>query len=250
MLEAAPMRIRVTIAAFAEGNSCISRFPVMAWRMAILACDLRVQSGQRVARFRMVQLADAEGLPVGVVMALQTIRAQPSFVLILVATGAALRETEERPVEILDLDGRTLAGRYALRVVTAAARRPHMLAFKGIPRLLVVECLDIKSHKNKVFSIVVGVAGDTFLAGTGLDAERCVQALAGRDARANFAVADGATKRWFSGREFVAGGAIGCSIQGLVRAGERARGNLGGARYRGRKNKQHRPPKNSARNRS
>ena len=98
-----------------------------------------------------------------------------------------------------------------------------MLAFEGISCPAVVEAFDIKLQQNKVLSVMFGVAGYAFQARTGLDIVGGVQAFSGGDARADFTMAGGATKGWLSGGEFMAGGAIGCSIQRLVRAGKCAR---------------------------
>lgn len=76
------MRIGVTIGALVKRNAYVP-WPAIARRsMTFLACDLGVQSGQRVAGFRMVQLADADRFPVVVVVALQTIGTEASLVLV------------------------------------------------------------------------------------------------------------------------------------------------------------------------
>ena len=98
-----------------------------------------------------------------------------------------------------------------------------MLAFEGISRPAMVEIFDIKLQQNKVLPVMFGVAGYAFQARTGLNVVGGVQAFSRRDAGTDFTMAGGATKGWLSGGEFVAGSAIGWSIQGLVRAGKCAR---------------------------
>jgi hypothetical protein len=53
-LKAATVRIGVAIRALSERNSCVPRPSAAIWRVAFLACDLSVQSGERVTRFGMI----------------------------------------------------------------------------------------------------------------------------------------------------------------------------------------------------
>jgi hypothetical protein len=136
----------MAIGALAKGNSGIARFPVAPWHVTFLARDLCVQSGQRITRCRMVELTDTYGLPIAVVVALQTIRAKSALVLVLVATYAALREPQKCSIQILDLDGRAFIRRNVIRRVTLVARHSGMFAFERIARLLMVESCEIPFH--------------------------------------------------------------------------------------------------------
>jgi hypothetical protein len=83
----------MTIRALAEGNSHVPWFLVGTGSMALSASSLRMQTGERISGQGMVELADADALPVCEVMALQAVGAEASFVLILVAGGATGRDS-------------------------------------------------------------------------------------------------------------------------------------------------------------
>jgi len=89
--EAAPMRIFVTIRARAEGQPGELRGASgPAGGMALFASDFDVQAGQRVPRLGMIKPRSC--FPVGEVVALGAIRAQPAAVRVLVAGNAVLRQ--------------------------------------------------------------------------------------------------------------------------------------------------------------
>ena len=67
--ETAAVRIRVAVRALVEGNPDILRFTVGSIRMTLRALHLRVQPGQRIARFRVIKLRDTDLLPVNEVVA-------------------------------------------------------------------------------------------------------------------------------------------------------------------------------------
>ena len=84
------MWIGVAIHALAKRNASVARLRVRPRSVAFLAGDRSVQSGQGIASFRVIQLADLDRLPIVEIVTLQTVGTKPSFVLVLVATGAVL----------------------------------------------------------------------------------------------------------------------------------------------------------------
>ena len=89
-LELAAMRIHVTRRTGSELHVFETRGPTWRlWLVAFLAGHLKVQSGQRVPRFGVIELLGS--LPIGRVMTAGTILAKLSFVYVLVATDAFLR---------------------------------------------------------------------------------------------------------------------------------------------------------------
>jgi hypothetical protein len=107
--------------------------------------------------------------------------------------------------------------------MTPIAGEASMFSFEDISGLRVVESFDIQFHQCKVFAVVLGVAGDALQTRTSLDVVGSVQAFSSSDARAYFTVTVDATEGRPAGGESVARGTAGCAIQGLVRAGKRAR---------------------------
>jgi len=89
------VKIGVAIGALAEREPGVARLAVVAGLVALLAFHLRVQARERIAGLTMVKLADRDRLPVGVIVALETVRAEAALVLIFVAGGASLRDSEE-----------------------------------------------------------------------------------------------------------------------------------------------------------
>lgn len=67
--EAAAVWILVAVRTLIERDPGILRFPVGSIRMALRALHLRMQTGQLVARFRVIELRDADLLPVDEVVA-------------------------------------------------------------------------------------------------------------------------------------------------------------------------------------
>jgi hypothetical protein len=80
------MWIAVTIRALGKGQSDEPGLVIGPGCMALLAGDLRVHPGERIASFPVVELADV--LPVGRVVALLASDSKPSLMLILVTTDA------------------------------------------------------------------------------------------------------------------------------------------------------------------
>lgn len=87
-----------------------------------------------------------------------------------------------------------------------------MLAFQGISRLFVIEGFRIPFDEGKVFTIVLGVAAHTLLAGTGRKMIGSVQALALGQALGYFCMAVQAFECCLSRRQFVTAAATTGSV--------------------------------------
>lgn len=85
------VRIGVTVGALAEDEPHVTWLVVGTRSVALLTRNLRVQSGQRIPGFGVVELCDI--FPVFKVVALLTIGAETAVVLVLVAGRASLRQT-------------------------------------------------------------------------------------------------------------------------------------------------------------
>jgi hypothetical protein len=96
------MRIFMTIRALIESYSRVSRLVVWSRCMALGALNLRVQTGERISRLRVIKLADADYLPVFEVMTLLTGCPETSIMRILMTTGTRGRQSQIRSAQILD----------------------------------------------------------------------------------------------------------------------------------------------------
>ena len=221
----AAMRIFVAVRTLIEGNSDILWLAVGTVRVALRALHLRMQSGQRIARLGVIELRDADLLPVDEVVTGLALRSQASFVLIFVAGGAGSRDPEIGADQILFFDCCPLLRRDVRWIVTLGALDPCMLAFEDVSDLFVVEGLRVPFHEREVFTIVFRVTSRAFLARACGDVVSSVQSPVGRQASSDFGVAIEALQRGLSA-ELMASGAIGRSVEGLVGAREWPRGNL------------------------
>jgi hypothetical protein len=98
------MGIGMTISAVAEGDSGIARLFVRARRVSLLAADQDMRARERVMRKRMIELADADCLPVGRVVTLQAIRSEPAVMLVLMTGDTTRRDSQKCASQILDFD--------------------------------------------------------------------------------------------------------------------------------------------------
>ena len=115
------VRIRVAIRATAECNSGVARLFVLPGSVALLARDLGMQAGQRIACNRMVERAETDPLPVTVIVTLQAVGSELSLVFVLMAVAAARGETQKCSAQIFYFNDRAFARRHALRLVTPVA---------------------------------------------------------------------------------------------------------------------------------
>lgn len=215
--EAAMMRVFVTIGALVERNAHVLRLAVRPVGVALGALYLGMQASQRIAGLRVVKLrltglADIDRLPVHKTVALQAIRTQAAFVLILVAGNATRRQTKIGAARVLDFDRRAFLERNVRGIVALAALQPSMLAFEQVPRFLVIERLDVPFDQREIFAIVFRVTARAFLARTGWNIVSCMQSLVGVEAHGDFGVAIQAFERSLSTKP-VATGAVGRSVE-------------------------------------
>jgi hypothetical protein len=96
-----------------------------------------------VIELGLTRLADVNRLPVHEIMALQAIRAQATFMLILVACGASRRHPKIGSIQVFDFDGLAFLGRNVGRTVAFIAGQASMLAFEKVSRFFVIESFDI-----------------------------------------------------------------------------------------------------------
>ena len=162
--ETAVVRIRMALRAFGKRYPGVARLAVGTRRVALFTFHLHVQTGQRIARFGVVELANVDRLPVGGVVALNTVRAQPSLVGILVASGAGLRNAQETARQILHLDRGTLRGGDVIGAMAASASHAGMLAFENITGKFVIEGLGIPLDERKILAVVFRVTARALLA--------------------------------------------------------------------------------------
>lgn len=224
--KASAMRIGVTIRTLAESNSRVARFAVRCGGMTLLASDLCVQPGQRVAGLGMVELPHVDGFPVVVGVALKTILAQAPVVLVLV-TGHTIRGNAQKGlIQVSNFDRGARGRRYVLGAMTAIAGDPRVFALEDVSRLLVVEGCDVPFDQRKIFSVMLGVATHASLAGARAKVVRGVQTLPAGNTRSNFAVAIHTSERCLPGGQFMAGGAVAGAIERLMCPRKGPRRNL------------------------
>jgi len=163
VLEAALVRVGVAVVALAEGKTFISWRALCVGGVALLAFHFLVKAGQRVSRLVVIELA-GRIFPVDEVVALDAIRAEPTFVEILVARGASLRDSEKRLTEILHLDRGAVGGGNLIGRVALIAGEAGVFALEQVARFFVIELIGVPFNKREVYAIVIGVAAYAFLA--------------------------------------------------------------------------------------
>lgn len=178
--ETAAVRVLVAIRTLIEGNANVLRLSIGAVGMALRALHLCVQPGQGIAGLGVIELRDADLLPVDEVMARLALRPQATSVLIFVAGGAGSREPKIAAAQIFLFDGQPILWRDARRIVTLAALQPCVLPFQDVAGLFVVEGLRVPFHEREIFTIVFGVTARAFLARACEDLVSCMQPTAAR----------------------------------------------------------------------
>lgn len=159
--ETAVMWIGMAIRALGKRDSGIARFAGGIWRVTFFTLHLNVSARQWISRLGVIKLANRQRFPIGVVMALLTVRAQTSLVRILVASGAGLRNAQKTARQILGLDRRARRRIDMVGTVAAGAGYPGMFAFENIAGELVIENFRIPLDERKILAIVFGVAART-----------------------------------------------------------------------------------------
>ena len=161
----------------------------------------------------------------GVVVALETIRAQPSLVEILVTSHAGLRNAQKAAAQVLDLDRRALRGGDVVGGVAASAGYSRMLAFENITGELVIERFGIPLDERKILPVVFGVAARTLIARALRNVVSSVESFARGQPGGNLSVAVETLQRGL-GTQLVTCSAVGCAGKRLVRPRKRTRRNL------------------------
>lgn len=219
------MRILMAVRTLVEGNARIARLVVGPRSMALGALNLRVQSGQRIARLRVIELRDADRLPLFDVMTLLAGLSEPSVVRILVTSGAGRGQAQIGAAQVFDLDRRPLRRHNSRRRVATIAGQPCVLALKRVSSFFVIESFCVPLDQRKVFTIVFGMAAGALPAGAGRNVVSRMQSLAGIEPGGDFGVAVQTLERCLSPK-LVTTGAVGRSIERLVRLREWPRRNL------------------------
>ena len=173
----------------------------------------------------MIKLGHVDRLPVAEVVALDTIRAQPSLVRVLVTRDAGLRYTQKAARQVLHLDRGALRGGDVVGAMAASARHAGMLALENVAGEFVIEGFGIPLDERKILTVVFRVTARALLARSWGNVVGGVEALVRGDAGCNFSVAVDALQRG-SGAERMTCGTVGCAGKRLVRARKRARRNL------------------------
>lgn len=223
------MRIRVAIRTPGKRYPGVARLPVSARRVALFTFHLGVRSGQRIPCLGVIELANRNRLPIGVVVALGTIHTQPPLMRILVASRAGLRNTQKAARQVLHLDRRALRGSDMLGSMASSASYPGVFAFENITGELVIEGLDVPFNERKILTVVLGVAAGAVVAGARRNVVGSVEPLARGKSGCNFSVAVEALQRG-RGTELVTSRTVSCAVQRLVRPRKRTGRDL--RRYR------------------
>ena len=99
-------------------------------------------------------------------MAASAVGAELAAMLVLMAPRAALRESQEAAVQILDLNAGSPARRNLLRVMALLAARGRVLPGQRKACLAMIQCLAVRlpADELKIRSVMFGVAADAILA--------------------------------------------------------------------------------------
>ena len=197
--KASSVGIRMAIAAAAKRDSDIAGLFVRPRSVALLASDLSMQARERIVRERMIELADADRLPVAGVVTLQAIGPEPAIVLVLMTGGATRRDSKKCPGQILDPDVRAFVPGYMFWRVTLVTAQPDMLSFESPAGLPVIETLRVPFCQREVFAVVLGMAGDAFHTRSHLEVVGSVQTFSRPDAPRNFCMTIQALEGGLSG---------------------------------------------------
>ncbi len=229
LLEASVMRVLVAVVALAEGKILISRLAVGSGRVALLAFDLLMLTGQRVASLRMVErLRDV--LPVIEIVASLAFLTEASLVKILVTRRAGGGDPNEGSVQILYFDQRALGRGDVLGRVALLAIDADVLSFEYVARLFMIKGFDVPFDDGEIHAIVIGMALDTLLAGAGAQTVGKMQTSVGVETAGDLGVTLQALESGLSPRQLVTIGTMRSAIKTMVSACKRAGRNLCGGK--------------------
>jgi len=169
-------------------------------------------------------LVEFGALPTSGVVALQAIRTEAAFVLVLVTGRTGLAESHPRVVQVFALQDGTSVRADVLRGVATLALSERMLAVKHVSGLGMIEPVwrGLPMQHVEVFTIMVRMA---LYAGPRLRKYE-VKSASILNLRGNLFVAFGAAKSGRSSGDRVTLRAIGGPVQALMGAGQRSRRNL------------------------
>jgi hypothetical protein len=217
--ETPAVRIRVAVRTPVERKARISRLAVLTWGVALLAGNLHVQSGQRIACLSVIKLA-RNSLPGLIVVTLQTVLTKAPVVLILVTSNATCGKTEKGSAEVLELDAQALGRWDVLWSVALLTLQAGVFSLKEVTGLPVIKSFAVPFDERKLAAIMLGMAARAFLARTWFDPKRAVKALPGSKPARHLAVAIEAAQDGCATHSMAAR-ALGVAIQKRVWIGER-----------------------------
>lgn len=157
--EGAMVRVRVAIRALAERHARESRRPSgCCGRMALRAGYLRMQAGEGISRFGVIDFCGR--LPVHKIVALQAILPELPVVNVLVAGHTIRREPEKCPAQVFHPDQAADGLLNARGVVTLAAFESRVLSLQRVASLVVIEFFERRHPVNerKILAVMLGVA--------------------------------------------------------------------------------------------
>ena len=228
-LEDAVVNVRMAITASVESEAHIlQHFRMVSRRLvALLASHARMLTRQWIAGLRMVKLV--RGLPIVETVTARAVLAQLALMPVRVAREAVAGEAQERSVQILDLDGGFHRGRDVRRSVALLTRQAGVLPLQNVAGLAVVESLlrRLPMDKLEILSIMVGVAAGAIFIARQRIPNNGVESLMRGHSRGNVRVTLQTLQAFAAHGQSVANDALRGAIEGLMRSGKRAGGNLG-----------------------
>ena len=215
LLETAFVRIGVAVVALAERQALVAGRTLGVGSVALLALHRLMKSSQGITRLGVVEFP-RRIFPIDEVVTLNAVLTEPAFVEILVASRARFGNPEKGFAQVLGLDVGALGRRNPLGEMAFVAGKSRMFALEEISGFFVVEFVRIPLDEREVGSVVIRVATDALLAGTGRDVIRGVQSALGRHASADIGVASKAAKLRLAATNLVAVRAVRCAVKNLM----------------------------------
>lgn len=225
--ERAFVGIDVAVGAGIELHVLVACRPTRLIRLvAFFASDLDVETGQRIARLRMVKLI--RGFPIRKVVALQAVVAELALMHIFVARHAILRQSEKGPGEILHLNERTLVRNHISGHVTLLTGNAGVLSFQVVARQPVVKLFlrRLPVDQVEIRAIVLQMAANAVLPVWVAHLDLEVISVLAAETSGDFFVAIQALEGRRGGAELVAARTLCGPGEGLVGFRKRARRNL------------------------
>ena len=165
LLERSFVGIDVAIDAGSKLHVFVAYRPTRHIRLvAFFAGDLDVETRQRIARLRMIELL--RGLPIREVVTLQAVVTELALMRVLVARHAILRQPEERPGKILHFDERALFRSHVGGHVTFLTGNARMLSLQVVARQPMIKLFlrRLPVNEIEVLTVVFKMAADAVFA--------------------------------------------------------------------------------------